>query len=236
MTVASRRDRLRTATLAEILETARRLLVADGLHAVTLRAISREMGMTAPALYRYYDSLDALLGNLTVALFDECLAHIETSVQAPPDAPAKLTVACREFRRWSLDHPAEFALMFASPYDAARTDKAMFDPADPLFVIGMRFCAIFLTLFDQIWQAQPFPAPADDELPADLRRQLGDFRAASGSMLPLGALQVYLSHWIRLYGMVALEVFGHLGFALADAESMFETEVALVMRNLTSKP
>ena len=44
MTVTSRRDRLRAATLSEIIETARRLLVAEGQHGVTLRAISREMG------------------------------------------------------------------------------------------------------------------------------------------------------------------------------------------------
>src|SRR4051795_10766963 len=52
----SRRDRLRAATKAEIVETARKLLVADGLTGVTLRAIGRDMGMTAPALYRYYAS------------------------------------------------------------------------------------------------------------------------------------------------------------------------------------
>jgi len=51
--VLSRRDRLRAATKAEIVESARRLLVADGLAGVTLRAIGRDMGMTAPALYRY---------------------------------------------------------------------------------------------------------------------------------------------------------------------------------------
>jgi hypothetical protein len=43
--------------------------------------------------------------------------------------------------------------------------------------------------------------------------------------LPLGVMQVFLSCWIRLYGMVCLEVFGHLRFALADAGPMFEAEL-----------
>src|SRR6266496_1856863 len=48
----SRRDRLRAATIDEIIQTARQLLVKDGPEAVSLRAIAREMGMTAPGLYR----------------------------------------------------------------------------------------------------------------------------------------------------------------------------------------
>jgi AcrR family transcriptional regulator len=232
MTVMSRRDRLRASTLSEILDTARRLLVADGQHGVTLRAISREMGMTAPALYRYYDSLDTLVEQLSVLLFDECIAHVEAAVAGQPDIPSKLAVACREFRRWSLDHRAEFALMFASPADAARSEPAIPDLQSPVFAAGMRFCAVYLTLFDELWLAHPFPAPADGELPADLRAQLAEFKATTGTPLTLGALQVYLSHWIRLYGSVALEVFGHLGFALTDATSMFETELRYVMVSL----
>ncbi len=48
----SRRDRLRAATTEEIIQTARRLLVASGPDAMSLRDIAREMGMTAPGLYR----------------------------------------------------------------------------------------------------------------------------------------------------------------------------------------
>jgi hypothetical protein len=40
--------------------------------------------------------------------------------------------------------------------------------------------------------------------------------------LPLGLLLIFLRCWTRLYGIVSLEVFGHLGFALDDAAPMFE--------------
>ena len=40
--------------------------------------------------------------------------------------------------------------------------------------------------------------------------------------LPAGAVLIFLRCWVRLYGMVSLEVFGHLHFALGDAASMFE--------------
>ena len=44
---------MRAATMEEITTTARRLLVEQGPDAASLRAIAREMGMTAPGLYRY---------------------------------------------------------------------------------------------------------------------------------------------------------------------------------------
>ena len=38
-------------------------------------------------------------------------------------------------------------------------------------------------------------------------------------------MQVFLSCWIRLYGLVCMEIFGHLKFAVADAGPMFEAEL-----------
>ncbi len=43
--------------------------------------------------------------------------------------------------------------------------------------------------------------------------------------MPLGVTYVFLHCWMRLYGMVAMEIFGHLRFALDDAEPMFEAEL-----------
>ena len=61
MTQAARRDRNRVDTDQSIRTVARTLLVSRGRQGVTLRAIAREMGITAPALYRYYDSFEDLI-------------------------------------------------------------------------------------------------------------------------------------------------------------------------------
>ena len=50
------------------------------------------------------------------------------------------------------------------------------------------------------------------------------------------ALAAYLSGWVRLYGGVTIEVFGHLGFALDDPEPMFEAMLADMRRQLTTPP
>src|SRR5215475_13287072 len=67
----TRRERARASTRAEILEAARRLLIDGGAERVTVRGIANELGMTAPALYRYFDSRETLLGALCNNLYDE---------------------------------------------------------------------------------------------------------------------------------------------------------------------
>ncbi|WP_020577827.1 TetR-like C-terminal domain-containing protein [Actinopolymorpha alba] len=51
-------------------------------------------------------------------------------------------------------------------------------------------------------------------------------RAASSGLviekLPPAAMAVLLQHWIRIYGLISMETFGHLWHILDDPEPMFE--------------
>jgi AcrR family transcriptional regulator len=228
----SRRDRLRAATIDEIKSTARRLLVSDGVSGVSLRAIGREMGMTAAALYRYYPSLEALVAALCVDLFDECSQSMELARDGYPhvELADRLYAVCREFRRWSVAHPAEFGLMFGSPLPNVGDPVGAADLKK--HAAGARFSNVFAESFAGVWQRAPFPVPSDDELSTELRQQLRTYLDGLGTDLPLGAAQIFLSSWIRLYGLVALEVFGHLRFALTDVEPMFEAELSSLARLL----
>ena len=82
ITGLTRRDRLRAATMEEITTTARRLLVEQGPDAASLRAIAREMGMTAPGLYRYYSSREELLRHVVASMFRELAGDIRGAIEA----------------------------------------------------------------------------------------------------------------------------------------------------------
>jgi AcrR family transcriptional regulator len=229
----SRRDRLRAATIEEIIQTARQLLVKNGPEAVSLRAIAREMGMTAPGLYRYFGSHEELVRHLCAGIFTELGADIHRAIEAaePPPGPAgtdlahdleaKLTVkmvaACREFRRWALNHKDEFGLVFGVPLPGL--DDGRYDIADEC---ALAFAGTFFTLFLELWHKVPFPVPADERIDPGLRAQLGRYRDALGTSIPLGAVMTFLRCWTVLYGAVAMEVFGHMSFALEDPAPMFE--------------
>lgn len=226
----SRRDRVRAATVTEIKETARRVLVVDGVDGLSLRAIARDMGMTAPALYRYFPSREDLVVHLIGDLYDELADTMEAARDSEPadDPAARLAAVSRAFRSWALDHRAEFGLLFGSPIPGIEVEpeKGTGEPGDPARDAGTRFGRIFGDLVARIYLERPFPTPADEELDPVLRAQLADWTGTFPVPLPLGVAQVFLSCWIRLYGMVAMEAFGHLAFALTDAEAMFETELA----------
>src|SRR5690242_15170623 len=63
-TTMSRRERLRAETTAEIKEIALKLMAAGGPDAISLRAIARDMGMTAGAIYSYFATRDDLVSTL----------------------------------------------------------------------------------------------------------------------------------------------------------------------------
>ena len=79
---------MRAATLEEITTTARRLLVEQGPDAASLRAIAREMGMTAPGLYRYYSSREELLRHVVASMFRELAGDIRGAIEAAGPHPA----------------------------------------------------------------------------------------------------------------------------------------------------
>lgn len=217
----NRRERARAATEQEILATARALLVASGTGAVTLRAIAREMGMTAPGLYRYVASHEDLLEQLIGVLYDELTGELERARDAAGgDVSARLLATSRAFRAWGLAHRAELGLLFGSPLPGVAVQ-----PCGPADEAGQRFGAVFLALFEELWRQRPFPVAPDEQLDPRLLAELQAWRA-DGSTLPLGALEVFLHCWMRLYGAVVVEAFGHVGFAVSDAEPLFERELA----------
>jgi AcrR family transcriptional regulator len=231
----SRRDRLRAATTQEIIQTARRLLVTEGPEAASLRAIAREMGMTAPALYRYFGSHEDLLHHVVGDIFTDLAGYVQDGIHAvadtaPPDLgedevmAVKLIAGCRAFRAWTLEHVPEFSMIFGSPLPGL---EAMHEVTlDPTVDCGYKFGQLFLDLFGELYRRRPFPIPADEEIVPSLRAQLVRYRELVGTSLPLGALQTFLRCWVLLYGAVSLEVFGHLRFALEDPSPMFELMLA----------
>jgi AcrR family transcriptional regulator len=215
--VLSRRDQVRAATVREIRQAARRIVLERGPRAASLRAVAAEMGMTAPGLYRYFASRHELLEHVAAEILTDLAGDIHAAAGgagAPGEAdPAgRLAAACREFRRWSLGHPAAFGMLFGAPlpgWDARQDEVAAGS--------RQKFAAAFLGPFVELWRADRFAVPADDQIDPGLRRQLERYRGHAGAGLPLGAVLVFLRCWVRLYGSVATEVCGRPGCALDDA-------------------
>jgi AcrR family transcriptional regulator len=223
----SRRSRIRADTVHEIKQTARLVVVDQGVHGLTLRAVAREMGVTAPALYRYFTSRDELVEHVVADLYLELCDVLEGVRKAvtPATPGAQLLAVSRAFRLWVTTHHAEFGLLFGRAGERVPSSGAGEGGDRPSEVAAQRFTRVFVALVCDIYREQGFPVPADDAIDPALRTQLRNWREKLSLSLPLGAMSISLRCWIRLYGMVCMEVFGHLRFALEDAESVFESEL-----------
>jgi AcrR family transcriptional regulator len=223
----SRRDRARVDTAREIKQTARRVLVEQGVDGLALRAVAREMGLTAPALYRYFSSREDLVENVVADLYGELCDLLESVRDAaePAATGVRLMAVARAFRTWATTHHPEFGLLFGSAGERVLPEDFRDDCERPSQVAAARFGGVFAALVAQIYLERGFPVPADDELAPALKDQLQAWCAKLPVPLPLGVVAVFLSCWIRLYGLVCMEVFGHLKFALDDAGPMFEAEL-----------
>lgn len=233
MTVPTRRERLRTAAVAEIKGGARRLLVNGGVEAVSLRAIARDMGMTAPAIYRYFPSLEALVTALTGDLHKELTGLLEAARDgAGEDQIAQLLAMSRAFRSWSVTHPAEFGLIFGAPGPGRTTfvdDRTATDHP------GAQFAAVFVQPLVDLWHRAPFPTPPPDLLRQHFEGRLEPLRQSHGE-IPIEVAWAFLSGWTRLYGLIAMEVFQQVRWAIDDPEQLFELELTTFATQLTPNP
>jgi len=228
----SRRERVREATLSEIKEIARRHLVEFGVVGVSLRAIAREMGMTAPGLYRYVPGIDALLVMITAEMYEELADVVADADASMPveDTDGRILVSLRAFRNWAITHQAEFSVMFGP--------RTRLDPEADItraLEAGRRFGSTFFTLFDRLVSEERFPLPTDEEIPNALRPELRSFADSVGFTSPdisEGAVMVLTACWVRLYGVVCMEVFQHLSFVVGDMEPFFESELQNMAKDL----
>lgn len=244
MTEATRRDpgsRGREDTDREIRGRARALLVEHGHQAVTLRAIARDLGITAPALYRYYSSREDLMHHLRQDICADAAAELAVDIEKAADPIGQLLAACRGFRRWALAHPQEFTLVFASLMEVQGKSKLDWIDedlgADP-------FGRIFLVVAGRLLAAQELTVPPDDDVPAELRADLDGFRrllmkimsadgiAVDERRFTLGVSYAMLQVWVRLYGQVTLEVFGRFPLAVSDPAVLFDKMLADLVADL----
>ena len=216
----TRRDRLRAATREEIVAAAQQM-VADG-DELSMRAVARSVGMTAPALYRYVRDHEDLVDQVGGALYDQLLAELVAARDAvdADDLPGRLTAMAHAFRGWALTHRNEYGMLFANPLTAtlnqatSRTHQG-----------GQAFGQVFGEIFAQLWQRGLIVVPKLEDIDPRLRSML-EASSTTGHELPLPLRYVFVRQWAKLYGMVTLEAFGHLSWALEDSLALFEEMLA----------
>jgi AcrR family transcriptional regulator len=200
------REAFRASARDRIKAIARARLDAEGPSGISLRAIASEMGVTAPSLYRYYGSRDALITALVTDGYAS-LAEALAAVAQPADPVVWLEALADGYRAWALASPSRFLLLFGTPipgYDAtgSRTTQA-----------AARAWAPFIAAIAQGFTAGEFRFCAPS---AALASALAADPHLSSSPAPVAAGS--LTAWAHLHGAVMLELTRQTTFLNADEE------------------
>jgi AcrR family transcriptional regulator len=223
----SRRERLRAQTSAEIKAIALKLMAERGPDAISLRAIAREMGMTAGAIYSYFATRDDLVTTLIGDVYTSLVEAAESARDAVPesDAGGRIMAWAQAVREWALANPEGFRLIYGDPVPGYQA------PEDsPGIAAGVRACTGITGLVAAAWPVtgsarQDYDwADFDAGLVAHTREEFPD--------LPPAGLALTMRVWGRMHGLMALEIYGHLRGLVHDPAPVYRDEMRDLIASL----
>src|SRR4051812_44552932 len=111
MGTKERREREKQELRQAILDAALRIAGSEGWQAVTMRKVADQIEYSAPTIYEYFESKDAILQALVREGHERMLAGLRTAVANTPD-PAERMVRCAiNYARMAWDNPELYQVM-----------------------------------------------------------------------------------------------------------------------------
>ncbi|MFI9209203.1 TetR/AcrR family transcriptional regulator [Streptomyces sp. NPDC053253] len=200
------RERYRAQVRAEITQRAWEQIATAGASALSLNAIAKQMGMSGPALYRYFASRDDLITELV----REAYRSLADTLRTAATAGADLSGLAHTLRDWALTDPQRYFLVYGTPVPGYEA------PADTTALSS----EIMTTLLDAC-AALPQEGSA-----TAVGNYLEDHREwAAGHPAPPVALHRFLTFWTRMHGVLSLELAGHFTGMGFDPALLFAAEL-----------
>ncbi|HJT91842.1 MAG TPA: TetR/AcrR family transcriptional regulator, partial [Mycobacterium sp.] len=203
-------------------------LVTEGAAGLSLRAIARDLGMVSSAVYRYVASRDELLTLLLVDAYSELAGAVDRARDAAKGSWRDDVLAmARAARRWAVDQPASWALLYGSPVPGYRAPRER-TVGPGTRVVGALFDAVAAGI-----AAGDIPqtnVAAAQPLSSDFERLREEFGFPGDD----SAVAKCFVMWAALVGAISLEVFGQYGAdTLTEPAAVFDTQVRLLIETFT---
>ena len=212
------RQRFRAQIRDEIKQAALRQLARSGPAGVSVNAIGKELGVSGPALYRYFASRDELLTELVIDAYDDMAAALRAAIAATRKRArhARFDALARAYRAWAISQPHRYRLLYGPPlpgYDAhaRRLIEASKASMDLLLEV--------------------LPADGAHTRPTRaLASQATDWATDRGLQADAATAVSALLTWSRLHGFVSLEIDGNYDSMGIDPDALFELELSALTR------
>ncbi|MDF2270977.1 TetR/AcrR family transcriptional regulator [Streptomyces coacervatus] len=203
------RERYRAQVRAEVKEHAWEQIATAGASGLSLNAIAKKMGMSGPALYRYFAGRDELITELIRDAYRSAADAMSASAQRSggPDVSA----LAHALRAWALADPHRYFLVYGTPVPG-------YHAPDDVTGIASEIMATLLDACAALPRSSAPGTPFDEHLAS--HRDWAD-----GHPAPPAALHRALAFWTRLHGLLSLELAGHFTGMGFDPALLFEAEL-----------
>ncbi|WP_067464203.1 TetR/AcrR family transcriptional regulator [Nocardia amamiensis] len=202
----SPRERYRVQMRAEIKECAWQQIATAGASALSLNAIAKQVGMSGPALYRYFASRDELI----TALIRDAYRSLADTLRAARDSGADVAGLAYAIREWALAHPQRYFLIYGTPVPGYHAPDDTTEISDEI-----------MTMLIEAFSALPSGKSATP-FDADLEHH---HRSGDGDSVPVATLHRAVSFWTRMHGVLSLELAGHFSGMGFDPALLFADEL-----------
>jgi AcrR family transcriptional regulator len=111
---------------AEIVEAASELLEQSGSEAaITLRAVARQVGISAPSIYPHFADREEILNAVLSRAFEAMVARLRVAVQGEQDPVARLRAVAHAYVAFAAEQPHRYRVLFERhrPPGAATIEK-----------------------------------------------------------------------------------------------------------------
>ncbi len=97
-----------------LIDAALRLIESNQQSAMSLRRLSREVGITPPAVYNHFADKEALMVAIKLRIYESFNAFFDQRLTGSDNPEQALKELCFAYYHFSRDYPAQFHFQFAS--------------------------------------------------------------------------------------------------------------------------
>jgi AcrR family transcriptional regulator len=206
------RERYRVQVRTEIKERAWEQIATAGATALSLNAIAKQMGMSGPALYRYFAGRDELITELIRDAYGSLADAFKTAAASGAD----LTALTHVLREWALADRHRYFLIYGTPVPGYHAPDDVTGIASDIMVAILDACMAL--------PSDRPPTPFDTHLESH-GHWAGDHPA------PPVTLHRALLFWTRLHGVLSLELAGHFTGMDFDPALLYASEVDALLNH-----
>lgn len=221
----SRRERLRAQTLQEIEDESFAIIDAEGVQALSIAALARSMAMSAPAVYRYFPSRDALVAHLVTLSYQQLAAAMSRAVDGSRKAPrTRVRLVVTAYRDWALHHRRRYGMLFGERAGDLPSEVTTRTPLDQAM-------ALLIDILAAVKGTAPTRGTSGDRtLDGQLRLWA---RTQERPDIAPDVARAAILIWTRIHGIVSLELTGLFDDQAIEAQRLIDLEIDSAMQSLS---